>query len=142
MDYGLRNVAEFEPRRMRGDLNGYLDTGTSFLLLADSIGGAVAVTELVHDGRHAYAIDATEIATWQQRGFTTSGVFGHAGTAALPFGTSVRVRRFERTVAGVVEQAVTADTAEAQAFLAAGYAEGTALGWGLRDDGKLPFRQV
>ena len=67
-DFALRDVGQPEMKRLRGDLNGYVATGTSVLMFDEALAGTVAVTELVHtsNGRHAYAKSAAEITTWQR----------------------------------------------------------------------------
>jgi len=137
-DFVLRNAGSNDPDRLSGDLNGYLDTGTTFIAFQDPGSGYIGVTELVHPttGRHAYAKTAAEITTWQGRGFVSRGIAFAVATSAPSFGDPALVRRFERGGA-VYEQTVTMASADAVVLLAAGYVEVSSLGWGLYDEGRV-----
>lgn len=134
----LLSGGQFDAQRANKDQIGLVPTGSSFRALEGAVPGMNQVTELYNasTGAHAYTATDSEVQQLVQQGFQTLGVVGSLGATALPFGTSVKVRRFVRTAAPRLE-AVTADAQEAAQLLATGYQELAALGFGLVDLGRV-----
>lgn len=148
-DYGLLPAREYSGDRFLRDQRGMMPLQHSFKMFSKRDWEVnVEVTEMWHPQwkDHAYVVNNKQRMLYERLGYRNMGVLGYVASQALEgHYDMVPIRRFVRTIGGVIpgvasaqrEEAVTIDYGQAYELIQAGYEEIEPLGYGVTDYGRL-----